>query len=369
MLSGSYINPEPHGLPGPGTVYYEAMSASSAKRIDPGINDREDSDVAYGQAIIREEIAALTTVADRLDARFSAAVDAMLSLKPGARIVVSGMGKAGFVGMKISATLSSIGFPSFFLHPADAIHGDLGRFTKDDLALLLSNSGETGEVIRLLPILKQFGTRIISITRSKTSTLASHSDSVIETGIFTEAGPLGLAPTTSTTVMLAIGDALAMTLVKRRGFSREEFAVFHPGGDLGRSLMLVSEIMRSQDSHCVVHHSTVTKRALHSITETKGRPGACAVVDDSGALLGIFTDGNLRRCLEGDSADFLDRPIGSVCSRNPITIRPDQLAQEACRVIQERKIDQVIVVNDENVPVGLIDIQDLLAFGMIRPNH
>lgn len=345
------------------------MSTRAQKQTDCVANELDHSDVTYGRSIIREEVAALTAVAEHLDERFSAAVEAMLSLKPGARIVVSGMGKAGFVGMKISATLSSIGFPSFFLHPADAIHGDLGRFTKDDLALLLSNSGETGEIIRLLPILKQLGAHIVSITRSKTSTLATHSDTVIETGVFPEAGPLGLAPTTSTTVMLALGDALAMTLVKRRGFSREEFAVFHPGGDLGRSLMLVSEMMRSGESHCVVHHSTITKKALHAITETKGRPGACAVVDDSGAIIGVFTDGNLRRYLEGDSADFLERPIGSICSRNPITIRPDRLAQEACRIIQERQIDQLIVVNEHNIPVGLVDIQDLLAFGMIRPNR
>ena len=345
------------------------MSTPARKQTDCVANELDHSDVTYGRSIIREEIAALTSVAEHLDERFSAAVGVMLALKPGARIVVSGMGKAGFVGMKISATLSSIGFPSFFLHPADAIHGDLGRFTKDDLALLLSNSGETGEIIRLLPVLKQLGAHVVSITRSKSSTLATHSDTVIETGVFPEAGPLGLAPTTSTTVMLALGDALAMALVKRRGFSREEFAVFHPGGDLGRSLMLVSEMMRSGDSHCVVHHSTITKKALHAITETKGRPGACAVVDDNGVIVGVFTDGNLRRYLEGDSADFLEKPIGSICSRNPITIRPERLAQEACRIIQERQIDQLIVVNDQNIPVGLVDIQDLLAFGMIRPNR
>ncbi len=345
------------------------MSTPARKQTECVANELDHSDVIYGRSIIRDEIAALTAVAEHLDDRFSAAVESMLSLKPGARIVVSGMGKAGFVGMKISATLSSIGFPSFFLHPADAIHGDLGRFTKDDLALLLSNSGETGEIIRLLPVLKQLGAHVVSITRSKSSTLATHSDTVIETGVFPEAGPLGLAPTTSTTVMLALGDALAMALVKRRGFSREEFAVFHPGGDLGRSLMLVSEMMRSGDSHCVVHHSTITKKALHAITETKGRPGACAVVDDNGVIVGVFTDGNLRRYLEGDSADFLEKPIGSICSRNPITIRPERLAQEACRIIQERQIDQLIVVNDQNIPVGLVDIQDLLAFGMIRPNR
>ena len=324
-------------------------------------------DIEYGQSVIREEIAALSSVADLLDESFSQAVTANLSLTPGSRIVVSGMGKAGFVAQKISATLSSIGFPSFFLHPADAVHGDLGRFTKDDVALLLSNSGETSEVVRLLPTLKEHGSHIISITSISSSTLAKHSDIVIETGRFPEAGPLGLAPTTSTTVMMALGDALAMTLVKRRGFSREEFAAFHPGGDLGRSLMLVADIMRAGDSCCVVHESVETKEALRLITETKGRPGAAGIVNDKGILVGVFTDGNLRRCLEQDT-EFLKKPIGELCSRTPITIHPDKLAQEAARIIQERKIDQLLVVDEQNLPVGLIDIQDLLAHGMIRPS-
>jgi arabinose-5-phosphate isomerase len=325
------------------------------------------SDIEYGQSVIREEIAALSSVADLLDESFSQAVTAILSLTPGSRIVVSGMGKAGFVAQKISATLSSIGFPSFFLHPADAVHGDLGRFTRDDVALLLSNSGETSEVVRLLPTLKEHGSHIISITSTSGSTLAKHSDIVIETGRFPEAGPLGLAPTTSTTVMMALGDALAMTLVKRRGFTREEFAAFHPGGDLGRSLMLVADIMRTGDSCCVVHESVETKKALRLITETRGRPGAAGIVNDKGILIGVFTDGNLRRCLEQDT-EFLKKPIGELCSRTPITIHPDKLAQEAARIIQERKIDQLLVVDEKNIPVGLIDIQDLLAHGMIRPS-
>lgn len=323
------------------------------------------SEVEYGRSIIREEVQALSRVEALLDKRFALAVEAILNQAPGARIVVSGMGKAGFVAMKISATLSSIGFPSFFLHPADAVHGDLGRFTKNDIALLLSNSGETSELVRLLPALKSHGSSIISITSSVESTLAQHSDITIETGKFCEAGPLGLAPTTSTTVMMALGDALAMTLVKKRGFTREEFAAFHPGGDLGRALMLVSEIMRSGDAHCLVQEATITKKALHLITETKGRPGAAAVVDENGLLIGVFTDGNLRRCLEQDTA-FLEKPIGAVCSRSPITIRPSQLAQEAARIMQEHKLDQLFVIDEQNRPVGLLDIQDLLACGMIR---
>ena len=325
-----------------------------------------ETDIEFGRSIIKEQIAALGQVADLLDKSFAHAVETILELPAGSRIVVSGMGKAGFVAQKISATLSSIGFPSFFLHPAEAVHGDLGRFGANDLALLLSNSGETSELIRLLPTLKQRGSHIISITSTSTSTLGKHSDVVVEMGRFIEAGPLGLAPTTSTTVMMAIGDALAMTLVHRRGFTKEDFAAFHPGGDLGRSLMLVSDIMRTSDSCCVIHESVETKKALHLITETTGRPGAASIVNDAGEMVGVFTDGNLRRCLEHD-VEFLNKPIGTLCSRTPITITPDKLAQEAARIIQERKIDQLMVVDSQNIPVGLIDIQDLLAHGMIRP--
>lgn len=324
------------------------------------------ADITYGRSVIKEEIAALNQVADLLDDSFANAVEMILALPIGSRIVVSGMGKAGFVAQKISATLSSIGFPSFYLHPAEAIHGDLGRFSSNDLALLLSNSGETSELVRLLPTLKQRGSHIISITSTPASTLGRHSDVVIAMGRCIEAGPLGLAPTTSTTVMMALGDALAMTLVQRRGFTKEDFAAFHPGGDLGRSLMLVSDIMRTGESCCVVHESVETKKALHLITETKGRPGAASIVDDSGVIVGVFTDGNLRRCLEHD-VEFLSKPIGTLCSRTPITITSDKLATEAARIIQERKIDQLMVVDERNVPVGLIDIQDLLAHGMIRP--
>jgi arabinose-5-phosphate isomerase len=169
-------------------------------------------------------------------------------------------------------------------------------------------------------------------------------------------------------VMMSLGDALAMTLVKRRGFSREEFAAFHPGGDLGRSLMLVSEIMRTGDRCCVVHEATETKQALHLITDTKGRPGAAAIVNNDGHLIGIFTDGNLRRCLAEDM-NFLSKPIGALCSANPTTIAPDKLAQEAARVMQERQFDQLIVIDSNNIPVGLLDVQDLLAHGLIRPER
>lgn len=332
-----------------------------------GICAEPHLDVSYGQEMIRQQIGVLSRVAESLDPRFALAVERLLSLEPNSRIVVSGMGKAGYVGMKLSSTLASIGFPSFFLHPADAIHGDLGRLQRNDVVLILSHSGETDEVVRLLPRIKRFGAMIISITSTSTSSLGRHSDVVIETGKIPEAGPLGLAPTTSTTVMLALGDALAMTLLARKGISREEYAAFHPGGDLGRSLMLVKEIMRTGASVCVVTEATINSKALHDITATEGRPGCAAVVNGAGEIVGVFTDGDLRRCLENEP-DFLRKTIGSVCSRTPITICTDQLAQEACRIIQERKVNQLFVVDHSGKPVGLVHIQDLLAHGMIRPD-
>jgi arabinose-5-phosphate isomerase len=325
-------------------------------------------DCLYAQSIITHQIEHLTRLSEKLDQSFSDAVTALLSTNSGARIVVSGMGKAGYIGMKLSATLASIGFPSFFLHPADAIHGDLGRLQRNDVVLLLSHSGETDEIVKLLPRIKQFGATCIAITSSKTSTLGHHSDIVIETGRIPEAGPLGLAPTTSTSIMLALGDALAMTLLQRRGISREEYAAFHPGGDLGRSLMLVSEIMRTNARVCIVHEKTPNKAALRAITETEGRPGCAAIVDDAGSIVGVFTDGDLRRCLDTEQ-DFLSQPIGNFCSRSPLTIRPDQLAQEACRIIQERKVNQLFVLDPDGRPVGMLHIQDLLAHGMIRPSQ
>lgn len=334
----------------------------------PSATPPQRDELEYGRSIMQQQIQQLQLVSDRLDASFTRAVETLTSLHSGARIVVCGMGKAGFIGMKLSATLASIGFPSFFLHPADAIHGDLGRLRSDDVVVLLSHSGETDEIVRLLPRIKHFGASCISITSSRESTLARHSEIVIETGRIPEAGPLGLAPTTSTTVMLALSDALAMTLLKRKGISREEYAAYHPGGDLGRSLMLVSEIMRPIDFLCVVHESTSNQAALRAISETKGSPGCAAIVDDSGVIVGVFTDGDLRRKL-GAGTDFLTLPIGTSCSRTPLTIRADQLAQEACRIIQDRKINQLFVLDASSKPIGLLHIQDLLAHGMIRPQR
>lgn len=326
------------------------------------------TDISYGREVLEAAAAAITQAAVSLGSSFSCAIDLISRRSAHGRIVVSGMGKAGYVGMKLSATLASIGYPSFFLHPADAIHGDLGRISSSDTLLLLSNSGETPEIIRLLPRVKEFGVSIIAITAAENSSLGKHCDVAITFGKVQEAGPLGLAPTTSTSVMLAVGDALAMTLISRKGFSREEFATFHPGGDLGRSLLTVADIMRSGDAHCVVPDTMITREVLHAISATRGRPGAAAIVNDAGKLVGVFTDGNLRRCLEGNTS-FLEQPIHEVASRNPKSISSQKLATEAAHLIAVEKIDQVIVVDDHNTPIGLIDIQDLLSHGMLKDGN
>ena len=313
----------------------------------------------YARNVLLIEAKAIEKLSDGLDENFAHAVNTIMEIPQGGRVIVSGMGKAGFIAMKISATLASLGVPSFFLHPSEAVHGDLGRYTKNDVSMILSNSGETPEILRLLPHLKQIGCPLISITGSKNSSLAKHSDVVLPIGKLEEAGPLGLAPTTSTTVMLALGDALAMTIVENKGLSPKEFAKFHPGGDLGRSLTLVSEIMRSGEENCIVPLDMKTREVIHKISTTKGRPGAACVADARGKLFGIFTDGNLRRCLDNNQ-DFLDRPISEFATRNPKIIYKDKLVQEALRLMSDNKIDQLIVSDQEGSILGLIDIQDLV---------
>lgn len=315
------------------------------------------NELEYGQTVIQEFIAALSKL--KLSQDFEFSVKTILGMNPQGRVVVTGMGKAGIIGTKLSATLASVGVPSFFLHPAEAIHGDLGRFTKVDLALILSNSGETPEVLSLIPHLKRIPCPIISITKDKNSTLGQHSDLVLELGDSKEAGPLALAPTTSTILMLAIGDALAMTLAYKKGISPQAFASFHPGGDLGRSLKKVKEIMRKGEYLCICHENDLSKDVLHAITITAGRPGAAIIVNENGKLSGIFTDGDLRRCLDLEP-EFLKFPIKNFMGKNPKAITEEMFAQDALLVLVEHKIDQVIVIDTEMNPVGLVDIQDLV---------
>lgn len=316
---------------------------------------------AYAQEILQQEANAILRVGGLLNESFDHALATICEMPVGGRVIVSGMGKAGFIAMKFSATLASIGVPSFFLHPAEAVHGDLGRYSKNDIAFIMSNSGETPEILSILPHLKRIGCTLISLTSSKESSLAKHSDVTLEIGKTEEVGPLGIAPTTSTTVMLAMSDAIAMALIDHSQYSKQDFARFHPGGDIGRSLTLISEIMRTGDSNCIVPYNMKTREVIHKISITKGRPGAACVIDESDKLFGIFTDGDLRRCLE-EQKDFLDRPIVEFATKNPKVIYQSKLAQEAFRIMSENKIDQLIVIDEAKYVLGLVDIQDLVNF-------
>jgi len=318
--------------------------------------------IEFGRSVLRTEAEAVAGLLARIDERFDAAVHLILAC--GGRVVVTGMGKAGIIGNKISATLASTGTPSLSINPADAYHGDLGRIVQGDLVLVLSNSGETAEIKRLLSPIKRNGARIIAITGNPESTLARHSDVLLDIGEISEACPIGLAPTASTTVMLVLGDALAMTVARMRNFTPEEYAAYHPGGSLGRRLLKVHEIMRTGDATTVVPGELTARQALLSMNRTKGRPGAAAVVDAAGVLVGIVTDGDLARQLER-GIEFLEHPVTEIMGRNPKTVRPDQLASEALRILKEFKIDQVPVVDENRHPIGLVDVQDLIDTGGI----
>lgn len=310
--------------------------------------------------VITSEADALIKLAETLDQSFIDSLNTIAKMNKVGRVVFSGMGKAGFIAMKISGTLASIGVPSYFLHPAEAVHGDLGRYTSEDVAVLLSNSGETEEITELIPFLRRVGCPIIAITSNPDSTLARGADHTLKLINTEEAGPLGLAPTTSTTMMLAIGDALAMALLKNRGLTEKDFAGLHPAGSLGRSLLTVSDIMRKGDAVCIAREEISCREVLHLITNTRGRPGAAAIVNNSGVLVGIFTDGDLRRCLD-KSPSFLEEPVAKHMGRTPKTVTPETLVKEATAVMNHSKIDQIIVVNNENIPIGLIDIQDAVS--------
>jgi arabinose-5-phosphate isomerase len=319
-----------------------------------------DDDIAYGREVLRLEAEALAALGPLLDERFHEAVEMVLACE--GYTIVTGMGKSGLIGQKISATLASTGTPSFFLHPAEAIHGDLGRVGARDLVLALSNSGMANEIRTLIPSLKRLGAALIGITANADSSLARHADCVLLTGGAPEACPVGLAPTTSTTAQLAVGDALAMTVAKRRNFTREDYAFYHPGGALGRSLMRVHEIMRPRESMPAAVRGTTTRDALLQAGGLGRRPGALPVVGPRGTLRGILTDGDVRRLVLKD-AKFLDRPIEEVMVTSPTVVREDQLAAEAWRIMNKNSFNELPVVDGEERYVGLLNVQDLIAAG------
>lgn len=323
--------------------------------------DSPENLIEHGREVVRQEARALRWIEEHLDARFQQAVEMVRDCH--GQVVLTGMGKAGIVAQKISATMASTGTPSQFLHPAEAFHGDLGRVQRGDVLMVLSNSGETGEVKRLINPVKRLGVAVIAVTADGESTLAQHADIVLEIGKQFEACPIGLAPTTSTTAMLAMGDAVAMTVARVRNFSRDEFAFFHPAGAIGRRLLRVHEIMRKDLNHTVVSEDMRCIEVLDRINHTPGRPGAASVVGVDGVLTGFITDGDIVRRLAEGSRDFLDRPVCELMTRNPKLVCSDQLASEAHHVMQEKKVDQLPVVDERGRPVGLVDVQDLLDLG------
>jgi len=314
--------------------------------------------VDYAREVIRAEADAVAQLGARLNGAFARAVEMVLAC-PG-RVVVTGMGKPGFIAQKISATFASTGTPSLYLHPAEALHGDLGRLVPGDMVLALSNSGETDEIVRLLPAIRRLGAPIVAMTSGPRNSLADRADAVLEIGPVPEACPLGLAPTASTVALLAMGDALAMAVQHRRGFSPEQFASLHPGGALGRQLLRVRDVMRTGSRNPTVRWDASLRETAAVMTRTEGRPGAASVVDAQGKLVGIFTDGDLRRLVQSGEVDFA-RPVSAVMGKSPRTVSPDSLATAAAEMLRDTQVDQLPVVDGEGRPVGLLDVQDLLA--------
>jgi len=318
--------------------------------------------VEYGREVILAEARTLQLVAERLDSAFCEAIDAIQRCR--GRVVVTGMGKAGIVGRKISATLASTGTPSLYLHPADAVHGDLGRVSPGDLVLALSNSGESDEIKALLPHVRRIeDVTIAAVTGKPESTLAKHSDIVIDMGEIAEACPLGLAPTASTTAILAIGDALALCVLKRRKFTKEQYALYHPAGALAYKLMKVSDVMRKGDRNVCVAPGVPVGEVISRMTRV--RAGAACVVNADDSLLGIFTDGDLRRQLEAHQ-NILDLPVAQVMTKGPrVKVCCSDLAADGARLLRENQFDEAPVIDRDGRCVGILDIQDLLATGLI----
>jgi arabinose-5-phosphate isomerase len=312
---------------------------------------------AQARWVVEAEGAAVMALAQRIDAVFEAVVRVCLGCA--GRVVVTGVGKSGLVGQKISATLASTGTPSLFMHASEALHGDLGRLAAGDVLIALSNSGETSEVLALLGPAKALGVVLVGVTGVQESTLFQKADHGVWIGPVQEACPMGLVPTVSSTLMLVWGDALAMTLFKMRGYGPKEYARYHPAGALGRKLMLVKEVMRQGAANPVVSAEVSLKEALKVMTLTEGRPGAVSLVDAQGVLVGFFTDGDVRRLLGQEAVD-LAAPVSLWMTQNPKTLGPEAWVDEAAQLFERYGVDQLPVVDQNKRPVGFLDVQDLL---------
>lgn len=316
--------------------------------------------IQQGKRVLEIEARAIAALVDRLDAQFAKAVDLLYGCA--GKVVVSGMGKSGLIGQKIAATMASTGTPAFFVHPADGIHGDLGMLTKQDTLLALSNSGETEEVLRLLPFMKRLNIPVIALTGRPQSTLAKESDVVLDVSVSEEACPLGLAPTSSTTAALAMGDALAIALLQKRGFKEEDFAQFHPGGALGRRLLFkVRDLMHPGDAIPRVKASASAREAIREMTSKK--LGMTTVVNAKGQLAGVITDGDLRRFLQR-GGNIARARAGDLGTKSPRTIRADALAAKAVQTMEQFSITSLVVVDERNRLAGVIHLHDLLKRGV-----
>lgn len=317
--------------------------------------------IEQGLRVLDIERAAIDDITPSIDNQFAHACQLILNCQ--GRVVVTGMGKSGHIGNKVAATLASTGTPAFFVHPGEASHGDLGMITAQDIVLAMSNSGETSEVVSIIPVIKRLGVTLISMTGNPQSTLARLADVHINVAVKLEACPLGLAPTASTTAALVMGDALAVALLNARGFTANDFALSHPGGSLGRRLLLrVSDIMHADERVPKVSKDAIIKDALLEISR-KGL-GMTSIVDHNNMLLGIFTDGDLRRLLD-QQVDIHSTSIASVMTAHCITVTPDTLAAEALKVMEDKKINGLVVVDEQHRPVGAFNMHDLLRAGVL----
>lgn len=318
--------------------------------------------VSEGKRVLSIEARAVEALIRRLDHRFERAVDVLY--RCGGKVVVSGMGKSGLIGQKIAATLASTGTPAFFLHPAEGVHGDLGMLARGDALIAISNSGETQEILQLLPFVERMGIPVVAMTGRTGSTLAKNSEVVLDVSVTEEACPMGLAPTASTTATLAMGDALAIALLQKRGFQQEDFAQFHPGGTLGRRLLVkVRDLMHVGDELPRVEAHVPASAAILEMTAKK--LGMTTVVDRRGRLVGVITDGDLRRFIQTRGGDFGASEAGELASRNPKTIGPDDLAARAVEMMERYSITTLVVVEGDGKIAGVIHLHDLLKHGIV----
>ncbi len=320
-----------------------------------------DEALSIAREVLKIEAKAISDLIKKLDRHFARAVELIMSCR--GRVVVSGIGKSGHIARKIASTLASTGTPAFFVHPAEASHGDLGMVARDDVFIALSNSGESAELLAIVPLVKRQGAKLIALTGNPKSTLAREADAHVYAGAEKEACPLNLAPTASTTAALALGDALAVTLMRAKGFTRDEFAASHPGGPLGRKLLThVRDVMRTgRDVPRTRHQATAMEGVLEM---SRGRMGMTAILDDGGRVLGIFTDGDLRRSLE-KGADLRAARLEDLMTRGPRTIGPDKLAVEAVEIMERHKVNQMLVVDGDGKLVGALNMHDLFRAKVI----